>query len=113
MSSATAKNRPYYRCTVTRPDYARPSVPGHPATYAVQEERILAAVDTWLNVLTDAEHLDATIAAIRVADQKVQKAPAEVTQARRQQQRLQKELDRLIAAIRAGMDPALAAPKTR
>jgi DNA invertase Pin-like site-specific DNA recombinase len=90
MFGATARNKPYYRCTATRPDYARPSVPGHPATYAVREERILAAVDTWLNILTDAEHLDATIAAIRAADQKSQKAPAEVVQARRHEQRLQR-----------------------
>jgi hypothetical protein len=33
MSGNTAKNKPYYRCSATRPDYATPSVPGHPPTY--------------------------------------------------------------------------------
>src|SRR5205085_2543217 len=35
MFGATGKNKPYYRCTATRPDYATPSVPGHPPTYSV------------------------------------------------------------------------------
>jgi hypothetical protein len=36
-----------------------------------------------------------------------------LVQARRQCQRLEEELDRMLAAIRAGMDPALAAGETR
>ncbi|GAC1611371.1 MAG: hypothetical protein NVS3B26_23790 [Mycobacteriales bacterium] len=63
MFGATAKNKPYYRCTATRPNYAAPSVAGYPPTYAVREERILAAVDSWLTELVDDDHLDATIAA--------------------------------------------------
>lgn len=39
--------------------------------------------------------------------------PAEITRARRQQRRLRTELDRMLAAIRAGMDPELAARETR
>jgi site-specific DNA recombinase len=113
MFGATAKDKPYYRCTATRPDYAVPSVEGHPPTYAVREERILAAVDTWLTELVDDAHLDATVAAILAADQPTQGEPAAVTQARRRQQKLSKELDRLLAAIRAGMDPDLAVPETK
>ncbi|MDX6216445.1 MAG: site-specific recombinase, partial [Frankiales bacterium] len=113
MFGATAKNKPYYRCTATRPDYAAPSVPGHPPTYTVREERILAAVDTWLTELVDDEHLDATVASILAADQPVSAEPPAVSQARRRQKKLTTELDRLVAAIRAGMDPALAAPETR
>lgn len=113
MFGATAKNKPYYRCTATRPDYAAPSVEGHPPTYAVREERILTAVDSWLSELVDDEHLDATVAAILAADEPTQGEPAAVTQARRRQQKLSKELDRLLAAIRAGMDPELAVPETK
>src|SRR5207248_695291 len=68
MFGATGKNKPYYRCAATRPDYATPAVPGHPPTYSVREERILAAVDDWLTTLTDPDHLDATVDAILAAD---------------------------------------------
>lgn len=39
--------------------------------------------------------------------------PLEVTRARHQESRLAVELNRVIAAIRAGMDPVLAAGQTR
>ena len=70
-------------------------------------------VDRWLATLTDAGHLDATVAAIVAADADGEPEPAEVTRARRQQQQLRLELDRVLAAIRAGMDPALATIETR
>ncbi|HVM13022.1 MAG TPA: recombinase family protein [Egibacteraceae bacterium] len=113
MFGNTAKNKPYYRCAATRPDYAAPSVPGHPPTYMVREERILAAVDGWLNTLTDPDHIDATVAAILAADRSAEAEPNEVVRARRRRQRLALELDRMLAAIRAGMDPVLAASQTR
>ncbi len=46
MHGATLKNKPYYRCNAQRPDYADTA---HPKTTAVREERILDAVDDWLN----------------------------------------------------------------
>src|SRR5207245_6016080 len=113
MFGNTAKTKAYYRCAATRVDYATPSVPGHPPTYMVREERIVAAVDVWLDTLTDGEHLDATVDAILAADRAASPEPAEVTRARRQQERLRVELDRILAAIRAGMDPELAAGETR
>lgn len=113
MFGNTAKSKAYYRCAATRPDYAAPSVPGHPPTYMVREERILAALDAWLDILTDPDHIDATVAAIVAADEAGDPEPAELVQARRQCQRLERELDRMLAAIRAGMDPALAAGQTR
>ncbi|MGD0982190.1 MAG: recombinase family protein [Acidimicrobiales bacterium] len=113
MFGVTMKGKPYYRCTATGADYAVPSVPGHPPTYAVREERILAAVDAWLDELTDPDRLDSTVATIVDADEQAEIEPAEVTRARHQRQRLQTELDRLLAAIRAGMDPMLAAGVTR
>lgn len=113
MFGATAKNKPYYRCTATRPDYAAPSVEGHPPTYTVREERILAAIDTWLTELVDDDHLDVTVAAVLTADQPNSGEPPVVSQACRRHKKLSTELDRLLAAIRAGMDPALAAGETR
>ena len=107
------KGKPYHRCSATRADYAVPSVPGHPPTYAVREERVVEAVDAWLGQLTDPANLDATVASIADADDNAETEPSEVTQARHQLRRLEVELDRLLAAIRAGMDPALAAGATR
>lgn len=113
MFGNTAKNKAYYRCAATRPDYATPSVLGHPPSYMVREERILAAVDSWLDTLTDRDHIEATVTAIVAADRSAEAEPAEVAGARRQSQRLEVELERMLAAIRAGMDPALAAGQTR
>ena len=67
----------------------------------------------WLATLTDPEHLDTTVAAIVAADRDTDPEPAEVTRARRQHRQLHVELDRMLAAIRAGMDPDLAAGETR
>ena len=68
MFGNTAKSKPYYRCAATRADYATPSVPGHPPTYMVREERILAAIDAWLGILTEPDHIEATVAAVVAAD---------------------------------------------
>ena len=79
----------------------------------MREERIIAVVDDWLATLTDADHLDATVEAVLRADQEAGAEPAEVAAARRDIARLETELDRMLAAIRAGMDPAIAANETR
>lgn len=113
MFGATAKSKPYYRCTATRPGYAAPSVPDHPPTYMVREERILAALDRWLATLTQPDQLDTTVAAILDADKQANPEPSDVTGARRNRQRLHLELDRVLAAIRAGMAPVLATAQTR
>lgn len=113
MHGTTAKGKPYYRCEATRPDYATPSVPGHPPTYTVREERVVAAVDEWLGMLAAPDQRDATVAAILEAEAGRGAEPDHVTAARRRQQRLATELDRMLAAIRAGMDPELAATETR
>ncbi|GEM_PF-6812284 len=78
----------------------------------MREERILAVVDEWLATITSPDHLDATIESIIAADRESHTERPQVANARLQVQRLETELDRLIAAIRAGMDPALAAPQT-
>ena len=113
MFGVTMKGKPYCRCTATRADYAVPSVAGHPPTYAVREERVLAAVDAWLDELTDPDRLDSTVATIVDADEQAEIEPAEITRARHQRHHLETELERLLAAIRAGMNPVLAAGATR
>ena len=75
--------------------------------------RVVEAVDAWLGQLTDPANLEATVASIADGDDNAETEPSEVTQARHQLRRLEVELDRLLAAIRAGMDPALAAGATR
>lgn len=112
MFGSTAKGNPYYRCASTRDDYATTSVPGHPRSYTVREERIITALDTWLNTLTEPKTIESTIAKVLTADDS-NVEPPEVTRARQKLVQLQVELDRVLAAIRAGMDPALAAGQTR
>ena len=65
----------------TQPELTTPRhrSPGHPPTYMVREERLLAAVDSWLGILTNPDHLDTTIATIVAADKKTEAEPAEVT----------------------------------
>jgi len=113
MFGNTAKGKAYYRCAATRPDYAAPSVPGHPPTYMVREERVLAAVDRWLGTLTEPDHIASTVTAILDADKKTVAEPDAVAQARQRERRLQVELERVLAALRAGMDPVLATGETR
>ncbi len=114
MHGLTGKGKPYYRCDATRSDYARPAVEGHPANYTIREERIIATIDDWLaTTFTDPDIIDTTIASILEADRNATEEPPDVTIAREQLVRSQTELNRLLAAIRAGMDPELAAPETR
>jgi site-specific DNA recombinase len=110
MHGATLKSKPYYRCNAQRPDYADTT---HPKTTAVREERILDAVDDWLNQLADARHRNATIASVLAADAAGSPEPPEVRTARRALGTLPVELDRVLAAIRAGMDANLAAATTK
>ncbi len=111
MHGATLKSKPYYRCNAQRPDYADTLT--HPRTTAVREERILDAVDKWLNQLADSKHRNATIASVLAADGAGPNEPPEVRSARRALTNLPIELDRVLAAIRAGMDANLAAATTK
>ena len=113
MHGTTAKGKPYYRCEATRPDYAAPAVPGHPPTYTVREERITEPLDRWLDHITHPDHVEATVADVLAADARRGSEPEFVTALRRRVQQLNTELDRMLAAIRAGMDPQLAASETR
>ena len=110
MHGATLKGKPYYRCNSQRPDYADT---GHPRTTAIREERILAALDPWLGQLTDPDHREATTAAVLAAETDHPAEPTEIQTARRALRELPMELDRVLAAIRAGMDPDLATSTTK
>ena len=70
-------------------------------------------LDEWLGQLTDFEHRETTIAAVLAADTAHAPEPPEVQAARRARWDLPVELDRVLAAIRAGMDPDLAVITTK
>jgi site-specific DNA recombinase len=110
LHGATLKGNPYYRCNRVRPDYADT---GHPRTTAIREDRIVSVLDDWLDQLTDVEHRETTIAAVLAADATQAPEPPEVQAARRALRDLPVELDRVLAAIRAGMDPNLAVITTK
>lgn len=110
MHGATLKGKPYYRCNSQRPDYAET---GHPRSTAIREERILAALDPWLGQLTDPDRRAVTVAAVLAAETDQPAEPTEIQTARRALRELPVELDRVLAAIRAGMDPDLATSTTK
>lgn len=110
MHGATLKGNPYYRCNRVRPDYADT---GHPRTTAIREDRIVSVLDEWLGQLTDAEHRETTIAAVLAADTAHAPEPPNVQAARRALRDLPVELDRVLTAIRAGMDADLAVITTK
>ena len=97
-------------CNSQRPDYADS---GHPRTTAIREERVLAALDPWLGQLTDPDHRADTVDAVLAAEADQPAEPAEIQTARRALRDLPVELDRMLAAIRAGMDPDLATSTTK
>lgn len=110
MHGATLKGNPYYRCNRARPDYADTS---HPRTTAIREDRIIGVLDEWLGQLTYADHREQTIASVLDVDTAQAPEPPEVQAARRALRDLPAELDRVLAAIRAGMDPTLAVGITK
>jgi site-specific DNA recombinase len=99
-----------YRCAY-RNDY--PGDESHPKTLFVAEDRILPTVDGWLASLSSPEHLDATVAAIIEADSQQPTEAPELRRARRQANEARTKLDRFLAALEAGIDPALIAERTR
>ncbi len=110
MHGAIMKGKPYYRCSVARPDYAATD---HPNATSIREERILGGLDRWLESMTEQSNRDATIQEILEADPRVPQLPASVKRAQRAVASSSLELDRVLAALRAGLDPELAAATTR
>jgi site-specific DNA recombinase len=101
--------RIHYRC-VLNTDY--PDAP-HARSVAVAEARILPPLDAWLGQLFAPERLDDTIAAILAAAGEVPAAPLELRRAQARAKEARQALDRYIAGLRAGVDPALVAEQTR
>ena len=102
MHGATLKGKPYDPCNPLRPDYADT---GHPRTTAFREDRILAVLDRWLNQFTDGS--TETIRSPRCSPPipGAIPEPAPVKAAQRALRELPAELDRVLAAIRAGWTP--------
>ncbi|MHB1711082.1 MAG: hypothetical protein ACYCV7_06740 [Acidimicrobiales bacterium] len=106
----TGAERLGYRC-VYRDDY--PGDTSHPKTLFVAEQRILPAVDKWLDTLTAPKNLDATVHALLEADQQMIAEPPELRRARHQADEASKKLDRYLDALDAGLDPVLITERTR
>lgn len=84
-----------------------------PAHHRHPRDRIVSVLDDWLGQLTDTQHRETTIAAVLAADAGHAPDPPEVHAARRALRDLPMEFDRVLAAIRAGMDPDLAVVTTK
>ena len=110
MHGNMLKGKPYYRCNAERPDYAET---GHPRTTAFREERIIPALDEWIGQIADPARREETIATMLIADEAKVAEPREVLAARRALCDLPVELNRVMNALRAGMDPELAVTTTR
>lgn len=100
----------HYRCVYRN---AYPADSGHAKRLTVAENRLLPLIDRWLDRLFDADHIDATIAALIEASGHLQQDPPEVIAARRAAKDAEERLDRHIRAINSGIDPALLVDETR
>ncbi len=110
MHGAIMKSKPYYRCSIARPDYAETD---HPRATSIREERIVVARDRWLESLADPEIRAETIEAVLGADSAHSAEPADVRAARQTVINSEVELERLIAGVRAGLDPHLVVAQTK
>ncbi|HVZ93869.1 MAG TPA: recombinase family protein [Phycisphaerales bacterium] len=110
MHGAVMKGKAYYRCSIARRDYAATD---HPPATSIREERILHPLDQWLESLVDPRNRDATVKAVLAADANAPTEPASVRKARRAVAASNVEMDRVLAALRAGLDPELATATTR
>ncbi len=98
-----------YRCD-SKAEY--PAV-GHPESMYVAEARTLPALDRWLGDLFAPDRIEETVMAIMdEADQARPEAP-ELREARQTATESRKLISRHIAAIEAGVDPAVIATRMR
>lgn len=101
--------RVLYRCD-SKAEY--PAV-GHPESMYVAEARTLPALDRWLGDLFAPDRIEETVMAIMdEADQARPEAP-ELREARQTATESRKLISRHIAAIEAGVDPAVIATRMR
>jgi site-specific DNA recombinase len=99
-----------YRCTY-RSEY--PGDSAHPTGLFVAEARILPAVDAWLDEMTSPANLEGVVASILQGDTEGRGEDPELRRARSLATEARTKLDRFMAAIEAGMDPALWVERTR
>lgn len=101
--------RIHYRC-VLNANY--PSAP-HARSMAVAEARILPPLDAWLGDVFAPDRVDDTIAAMLAAAGETSAEPLELRRAQARAKEARQTLDRYIAGLKAGVDPALVADQTR
>jgi site-specific DNA recombinase len=111
VQGSHTRGHAFYRCRLANSDYAAPP-PGHPRTLAIREDRILPALDHWLVEMFSPERTGRLTADIMAADAASVVDPA-VLSARRQVAEARRKIDRHLAALEAGLDPALVAERTR
>ncbi len=101
--------RIHYRCVLTAHYPAAP----HERSIAVAEARILPALDAWLGDVFAPDRLDETIAALLSTAGEKSAQPLELRRAQAQAKAARQALDRYIAGLKAGVDPALVADQTK
>jgi site-specific DNA recombinase len=103
LQGNTVRGHSLYRCRVSS-DYASP-LKDHSPCLSVREDRLLAHIDQWLSKLFTPENIEATAAAIVLADSEDHREDPEVARARiaviESERKLAKHLDGLEAGISA------------
>jgi len=112
MQGNHSRGLAFYRCRLTLTDYAVPPE-GHPKSLAVREDRILPVLDQWLTGLLAADRIDEVAAQIVEADRTNACRLPELDAAHRAMAEAHRKINRYVAGLEAGMDPALVADRTR
>ena len=103
LQGNTVRGHSLYRCRVSS-DYASP-LKDHSPCLSVREDRLLAHIDQWLSKLFTPENIEATAAAIVLADSEDHREDPEIARARitlvESERKLAKHLDGLEAGISA------------
>ena len=111
MQGSWNHGRPHYRCKLAA-EYALANNIDHPKTIYTREDRVVAALDTWLATLFDDDHIEETCRLLAHVDDSPEDA-ARVVAARRLIADTDERLAKLTAAIEAGSPPDLLAPRMR
>jgi hypothetical protein len=110
MQAHTARGLQFYRC---RLDAGYPVGPaGHPPNLYVREDRLLPHLDAWLSDLFSPKRMIEVARSVVEADARSHREEPAVTHARATVVECQRKLDRHLAALEAGMDPAVIAART-
>lgn len=112
MQGNTVRGHAMYRCRLSGGDYAAPP-PDHPPSLAVREDRILPVLDEWVVAMFSPDRIASVAAMVVEADQGTMREDPRVTAARRTIAEGGRKLATHLAALEAGMDPALVTARTR